>query len=155
MNKMASIEHDGTSSYDTDAYGWAMAQAALIRAGQFDIVDWENVAEEIESVGRSEKNTLKSNLTQVLIHMLKWEIQPERRGMSWWLSIMNHRIQAEDVIFENPSLKPIIDDVVRDALIIARKKAIIEMNMKPKSLDHIHFTTDDTFNRPYERPESE
>jgi hypothetical protein len=155
MNKMASIKHDGTSSYDKDAYGWAMAQAALIRAGQFDIVDWENVAEEIESVGRSEKNTLKSNLTQILIHMLKWEIQQERRGMSWWLSIMNHRIQAEDVIFENPSLKPIIDDVVQDALIIARKKAIIEMNMKPKSLDHIHYTTDDAFNRPYERPESE
>ena len=74
-----------------DYYKWSIEQAAYIRAGRFDLVDLLNVADEIESVGKSEARELRSNLEIVLIHLLKWDQQPQRRGRSWALSIAEHR----------------------------------------------------------------
>ena len=69
--------------YDKDGYGWAMEQAALLRARRFSEIDLENIAEEIESVGKSERRTLESHLSRLMMHLLKWQYQPERRGNSW------------------------------------------------------------------------
>jgi hypothetical protein len=101
--------------YWKDPYGWAMYQAALIRAGKLGEVDLENIAEEIETVGRSEFRSLKSNLAQVLLHMLKWQYQPEKRSRSWVVSISKHRFAYLSDLKENPSLKPRREDARRDA----------------------------------------
>jgi Domain of unknown function DUF29 len=101
--------------YWKDPYGWAMFQAELIRAGRLAEIDLENVAEEIESVGRSEFRSLKSNLAQVLLHMLKWDYQPERRSRSWVVSIKNHRYAYKRDLKENPSLKPRREEARSDA----------------------------------------
>ena len=77
------------SLYETDFYAWATRQAALLRAGRLDAADIEHIAEEIDSMGRSEKRELVSRLTVVLLHLLKWQYQPALRGNSWRLSIAN------------------------------------------------------------------
>jgi len=113
----------GSPDYRHDGYGWAMAQAALIRAGRLSEVDWENVAEEIESVGKSERRALESALQVVIVHILKWDFQPSRRTRSWANSIAAHRAHFEDLLSENPSLKPQLDDILRRAWRLARVDA--------------------------------
>ena len=90
------------SLYDRDFYAWANEQAALLRAGKLMEADIQNIAEEIESMGRSEKRELVSRLTVLLLHLLKWQFQPGLRGTSWRLSIENTRYQLEEHIEDNP-----------------------------------------------------
>src|ERR1700675_1175107 len=111
------------SSYDRDFYAWANEQAALLRAGKFADADLATIAEEIESMGKTEKRELVSRLTVLLLHLLKWESQPAGRSNSWRLSIANARDEIADLLDDNPSLKPIIDDAMTSAYRYARPKA--------------------------------
>ena len=113
MNKIA---------YETDFYGWANEQAALLRDGRLDEADIENIAEEIESMGRSEKRELVSRLAVLLSHLLRWRFQPGGRGSSWRASIVLQRRALERHLSDNPSLKPrlpqALADAYRDAVVI-------------------------------------
>ncbi len=91
--------------YEQDFYAWANEQAALLRAGRLSEADIENIAEEIESMGRSEKRELVSRLKVLLIHLLKWQFQPVLRGNSWRLSVEEQRREVADHMADNPSLK--------------------------------------------------
>jgi hypothetical protein len=110
-------------AYDADFYGWANEQAALLRAGRLAEADLANIAEEIESMGRSEKRELVSRLAVLLTHLLKWGYQPSHRSGSWTASIKVQRLGLERHIEDNLSLKPIIPravaDAYGDALIVA------------------------------------
>ena len=77
--------------YEQDFHAWAMEQAALLRAGKLDCIDVANLAEEIESMARSERRELVNRLTVVLLHLLKWQYQPALRGNSWRLTIEEQR----------------------------------------------------------------
>jgi hypothetical protein len=127
MNKMVSIKHP--PDYDADGYGWAMAQAEAIRARDFDAIDWDNVAEEIETVGRSERATLRSALRVLMMHILKWSYQPDLRSISWSLSIANQRQRYDDVLRDNPSLKSQLDGVRAEAYIRSRIEAAQETGL--------------------------
>jgi predicted nucleic acid-binding Zn-ribbon protein len=116
----------GNSLYDRDFYAWANEQAALLRAGRLAEADIENIAEEIESMGRSEKRELVSRLTVLLQHLLKWQFQPGRRSVSWRLSIENTRLQLEDHLKDNPSLKSRLDEAMRSSYLRAVNEAVAE-----------------------------
>ncbi|WP_306119699.1 MULTISPECIES: DUF29 domain-containing protein [unclassified Roseitalea] len=103
MNKHARL--DKPRAYEADYYGWTMDQAAAVRAGRFDLVDRENLAEEIESLGKSEKREIESRLMLVLLHLLKWQFQPDKRKGGWEASIRVQRNDLNEVLSENPSLK--------------------------------------------------
>ena len=94
------------AEYERDLYTWSREQAELIREGRFEAVDRDNVAEEIESLGRTEFSRLASALRVLLLHMLKWDHQPRKRTRSWAVSIAAQRIEIEDVLTDNPGLKP-------------------------------------------------
>ncbi len=141
--------------YHKDGYGWALAQGKLLRDRRFDAIDWDNVAEEIETMGRSERSVYRSQLIQILIHMLKWEVQPERRGRSWYNSIINHREDALLALSENPSLKPELEVIFAVALKRARRLAAQECNMSQGIFDTINISLNDAFERPFERPEQD
>ena len=117
------------SLHDNDFYAWSLEQAALLRAGRVGEADLATIAEEIESMGKTEKRELVSRLTVLLLHLLKWERQPAGRSNSWRLSIANARDEIADLLDDNPSLKAIIDDVMTSAYRYARRKAAIEMDM--------------------------
>lgn len=108
--------------YDRDFYAWANEQAALLRAGKLDAADIAHIAEEIESMGKTEKRELVSRLSILLLHLLKWQFQPGRRGASWEATITVQRDDLSDHLRDNPSLKAKLDEAIADAY---RKAAIL------------------------------
>jgi hypothetical protein len=100
------------ASYDRDFYAWSLEQARLVREGRWDAVDRDNVAEEIESLGREQFNKLASALRVLMLHMLKWDHQPALRSRSWVLSIAAQRLELEDVIADNPGLRARIPEAM-------------------------------------------
>ena len=77
--------------YDTDVYAWAQEQAALLREGAVAELDLMHLAEEIDAMRVSAYRALSSAIYQILVHLLKWRYQPERRGRSWQVSLVEHR----------------------------------------------------------------
>ena len=75
------------SLYERDFYAWTQDQAVKLRARAHNDIDWENVAEEIESVGRSDKKEIRRRLGVLVQHLLKWQFQPEMRSHSWQSTI--------------------------------------------------------------------
>lgn len=138
------------SLYDTDFYAWANQQAALLRAGRLGEADIANIAEEIESMGRSEKRELISQLAVLLMHLLKWRFQPGMRGKSWRLTIEVQRLEAAEHLADNPSLKSQMNEMLQKAYRRARLEAARETSHDsstfpascPWSYDEI---IDDTF----------
>ena len=112
-----------TTLYEQDFYAWANQQAALLRAGRLTDADIANIAEEIESMGRSEKRELVNRLAVLLLHLLKWEFQPGLRGNSWRLSIEEQRYRLELHMADNPSLNATLDAAMLDAYRLARVEA--------------------------------
>jgi len=110
---MTKLAHD--SDYDRDFYAWANKQAALLRAGKLGEADFEHIAEEIESMGKTEKRELTSRLRVLLAHLLKWAFQPAGRSMSWRLTIQEERREVVEVLADNPSLKPLLSEIVASA----------------------------------------
>jgi hypothetical protein len=99
-----------TATYEKDIVAWANEQAGLMRAGRFDLLDVEHIAEEMEIMGKSEKRELASRMSLLLAHLLKWQYQPVRRGSSWERTI---RVQRKEIAYELrdiPSLKPLLQD---------------------------------------------
>jgi hypothetical protein len=108
-------DQPNTRKYDSDFYAWANEQAALLREGRFAEADVENIAEEIESLGRSEKRELVNRLVVLLAHLLKWQFQPAWRGKSWRFTIKEQRNQLADHLDDNPSLRAHLDDAIARA----------------------------------------
>ena len=115
--------------YETDFFAWANEQASLLRAGKLSMADIENIAEEIESMGKSEKRELVSRLTVLILHLLKWQFQPNLRGNSWRLSVANSRDQLADHLSDNPSLKAKLPEAIEAAYRYARRDAARETGM--------------------------
>lgn len=109
--------------YEKDFYAWAIHNAKLLREGKLSEIDIEHIAEEIESMGKSEKRELMNRLAVLFAHLLKWEFQSERRGNSWRYTIKEQRARLKDLLADSPSLKKSleekIDDVYQYALIMA------------------------------------
>ena len=116
-------------SYERDFYAWSQEQARLLREGRWEGVDRENVAEEIESLGREQFNKLVGALRVLMLHMLKWDHQPERRSRSWVLSIKTQRNDLEDVLSDNPGLKPRMTQALERAYRNARTEAAQETGL--------------------------
>lgn len=97
-------------AYEKDIVAWANEQASFIRAGRFDLLDIEHLAEEIEDVGKSEKRELASRMALLLSHLLKWQFQSGRRGASWQRTIKEQRKAITLEIKSTPSLKVSLND---------------------------------------------
>lgn len=130
-----------SNSYEGDFYGWALQQAKLLRAGRLAEADVGNIAEEIESMGRGEKRELVNRLAVLLLHLLKWVHQPERRGKSWCLTIEEQRRQIGRHMGESPSLQPLVDQVLAeaygDAVIRAERETDLPRDMSPWSCPYM------------------
>ena len=115
--------------YDQDFYAWASEQAALLRSGRITSADIEHIAEEIESMGRTEKRELVSRLSVLLLHLLTWQFQPSRRGTSWGAAIRNQRLDVADHLTDNPSLKARLPETLMAAYERARNNAAAETGL--------------------------
>jgi len=120
-------------NYEQDFYGWTQEQAGLLRSGRLTDLDIENLIEEVETMGRSEKRVLESALTVLLVHLLKWQYQPVRQGRNWELTIKTQRINFMKILRDNPGLKPNLDQVMMDAYQMAVINASQETGLDEKS----------------------
>jgi hypothetical protein len=102
-------------TYKGDFYSWAFHQAQLVRDGRLNEFDCANIAEELESLGRSERRSLRSALARIIQHLLKWDFPPEKRSPSWQNSISIQRVHATQDLRENPGLKPELSEIIREA----------------------------------------
>lgn len=129
------MEGNMTTHYDSDFYGWTQEQANFLRSGSLNQLDTQNLLEEIESMGRSERRELESRLEVLLAHLLKWKYQEGRRSRSWTLTIIGQRQKVSRCLKESPSLKHKLNESLEgaysDAVITAERETQISRNVFP------------------------
>ncbi|WP_206682725.1 DUF29 domain-containing protein [Chthonobacter albigriseus] len=116
-------------TYEEDFYAWTQEQAAKLRARSHNDIDWENLAEEIDSVGGQQKQEIENRLDQLLMHLLKARFQPEQWKGGWQATIKVQRLGIQKVIRRNPSLKKYPADVLAEEYETARLLAIAETGL--------------------------
>lgn len=127
---MTTIQSMATKSlYEQDFYEWLQTNINLLREKKFADIDLENILEELESMERSEKNALKSNLRILLMHLLKYKYQPEKRTNSWVYTIIEHRIRLRDTFKTSPSLYRFFEEIFNESYEDARKLASDETGL--------------------------
>ena len=117
------------ATYDTDFDAWLQAQAAALRAKAWDALDVEHLAEEIEDLRKSERNAVRSHLRILLLHLLKWAYQRNKRGESWRSSIGTARVLIEGFLEDSPSLQPELPGLATSAYPWARQRAAKETRL--------------------------
>src|SRR3954454_5829770 len=139
--------------YDTDIALWSEHQADLLRrraAGQLvndADLDWSNIAEEIEAVGRSERSSLRSLISTAIEHLMRLEVSPAtdpRR--SWKATIKRTRRDIRDLLKDSPSLRPLVAAMAADQTQRAREDLVdwlAEYGEQPRGdIDSLGFTED-------------
>ncbi len=127
----------GHCSYEHDVAAWSVEQARLLRAGLFDQLDVEHIADEIEDVGKGEARELASHMAVLLAHWLKWEHQPMLRSPGWQNTIREQRKQVLRRLKRTPSLRPelenpgFIEDAWSDARLAAARETGIDIARFP------------------------
>lgn len=127
----------GKLIYQSDFYKWTQLQAALLRQGKTENLDLENLIEEIESLGRSDKRALKSYLIVLLMHLLKCEFQPSKRTTSWKRSIDNSRQEIHLILDDSPSLRTEIKKLIPVAYEYAKERASTETGISREKFPDI------------------
>jgi uncharacterized protein DUF29 len=138
------------ADYEEDFYAWTVEQARLLRAGEFSAIDVENIAEEIESMGHSDRREIKSRLIVLLAYLLKWQLQPERQSRSWSATIREQRRKVEELLSESPSLRPAILEILPVAYAEAREDAAEESGLAETAFpEACPFTPDEVLSRTF------
>jgi hypothetical protein len=136
--------------YEKDFYAWTVEQSRLLRSGELSAIDAANIAEEIESMGRSDRRELRSSLVVLAMHLLKWRHQPGARSKSWSATIDEQRLQIEEVLADSPSLRPMVAAMLSDAYAIARARAIAETGLTEEDFPETSpFTPDEALSRAF------
>jgi hypothetical protein len=115
--------------YDRDLFDWSMQTARLLREGRYAEIDRLHLAEEVESMGKSERRAPEHRLVGLLVHLLKREYQPEQRSESWQPTLIEQRKQVVKLLDDSPSLKPRLTDRLVDAYDSAVRWAADEAGM--------------------------
>lgn len=135
--------------YENDLYQWALTNARLLRSGQLKKIDSQHIADELEDMGKREKRELKSQLFRLILHLLKWQLQPTMRttqsgadNNSWRASIINSRKEIEVILEDSPSLRQMIPSLLEDLYPKCVQSAIQEAGLRPdifpKDLPYTH-----------------
>lgn len=115
--------------YEQDFHLWTQKMVEALQSGQLENLDLENLAEEIASLGRSEKRELRSRLQVLLMHLLKWQYQPQCRSHSWQSTITEQRVQLDGLLQDSPSLQPHLAEIFNDCYQAAHKLAATETQL--------------------------
>ena len=125
MSKVAT-KPPASELYATDFYVWTQEQARLLRERRWPDLDLQNLAEEVESMGRSDKRQIESRMRVLIAHLLKWKFQPGGRGNSWIGTIFEQRTAIAGLIEESPSLREFLRDTVFKTYTAGRLRAASE-----------------------------
>lgn len=118
-----------TSLYETDFYAWTQEQANFLRDRQWSQIDLSNLIDEVESLGKQQRQELRSRLSVLLGHLLKWEYQPQERSRSWLATIRVQRRDTLRLLQENPSFTSALPDALLEGYEDGRDLAMGETNL--------------------------
>lgn len=121
------------TSYNTDFYAWTREQAEHLKTGQWEHLDIENLAEEIESLGRQERQELVNRFGVLLGHLLKWQYQPNFRSRSWQATIREQRRRILRLLEGSPSLQPFLPEALELGFEDGIDLAIQETNLSEET----------------------
>ncbi|HEY9851107.1 MAG TPA: DUF29 domain-containing protein [Leptolyngbyaceae cyanobacterium] len=119
--------------YEKDFYAWTQEQAALLRNQKWKQLDLLNLIEEIESLGKQQRQELRNCLSLLIGHVLKWEYQSERRSRSWLATIRIQRLDVSELLESNPSLKPYLEEALQKAYIKGVELAVKETELSRRT----------------------
>jgi hypothetical protein len=138
------MDERANSLYESDFYQWTQLQAKALATRQVEALDWQNLREEIISLGKQEYRELVSRLTVLVGHLLKWEYQPDKRSRSWFLTIREQRRAIRRHLQGNPSLKSQIPTALPDAFEAGVDLALRETDLPLRAFpSHCPFTFED------------
>ena len=127
--------------FEHDFYAWTQQQAAILAAHRWEDLDLANLIEEIESLGRQERQELRNRLCLLIAHLLKWQFQAQKRSRSWLATIRIQRLDTMDLLEDNPSLKPYLEEalerVYKKAIILAVKETNLPNKTFPTKCPYI------------------
>jgi hypothetical protein len=125
-----------TPQYDEDFYAWTQAQAAVLRDEQGTELDYSNLAEEIESLGKSQWHALENRLAVLVRHLLKWCYHPEKRqrGRSWRSTIWEQRSRIRRLLRQSPSLRSHVREMLVEEYPSIRQRTLDETGLSPAAL---------------------
>lgn len=137
--------------YQDDLYTWVFQQVELLKAGRVTEIDAANIAEELADVGHEQYDKLESALAVVLMHLLKWDHQPQLRSRSWVLTVREQRRRIVRVLKKNPGLKPHVAEAMAEGYLDGRDRAAIETGLDDRAFPATcPYGWDDILNRPIE-----
>ncbi|MCG9891244.1 MAG: DUF29 domain-containing protein [Thermosynechococcaceae cyanobacterium MS004] len=129
--------HISSPLYEVDFYGWTQAQAKLLGEGAWEHLDCKNLMEEIESLGRQQRQELRNRLGVLLGHLLKWEFQAELRSKSWLATLREQRREIMELLEDSPSLRPYLAEACTKAYLAALDLAVRETPLNYKDFPEI------------------
>lgn len=138
--QQASAEPVKMNTYEQDFYLWLKETAVALRSRNWAELDIDNLVEEVEAMGRSERRALESNLIIVLIHLLKYQCQVGRRSKSWIYSIEEHRYRLGKYLSESPSLQPYLEEILAESYERARRLASSETGLDIEIFPEVPYT---------------
>ncbi len=135
---MAPLRNSSSDLYERDYYAWLQDQVRALRERRIEDVDWENVAEEIEGLSKSESRGVSSHLATVVEHLLKLEyargIFREYNARGWRVSVRSARRQVRKLLNESPSLRPQLEEMLADAYEDGRIEAMRDPGLSDDEL---------------------
>ena len=131
--------------YDRDFHQWTQVMAEALRSRDWSGLDVENLVEEVESLGRQQRQELRNRLGILLGHLLKWQFQPTARSKSWKLTLREQRVQIRFLLKDNPSLKPYLDEAIAEGYILGQLLVAKETPLEIEDLPEVcPYSVDDT-----------
>ncbi len=121
------------SLYETDFYAWTQEQATLLRDQQWSQIDLQNLIEEIQSLGKQQRQELRNRLSVLIGHLLKWHYQSGRRSRSWLATLRIQRLDIAELLEDNPSLKPYLEEALRKAYLKGVELAVGETDLPKRT----------------------
>ena len=128
---------DNFQLYEQDFYGWTQLQAHALNCQRGSALDWQHLKEEIEALGKQQYRELASRFAVLLGHLLKWELQPERRSRSWFLAIREQRRALRRHLRQNSSLKSRLAEALEDSFESEVDLALRETNLPIRAFPEV------------------
>jgi hypothetical protein len=139
---------DKPSLYDTDYVAWLSEQAAHLRAGRLAALDAENVAEELEGLMKGQRQQLENRLEVLILHLLKWDHQPDQRSNRWRASVAEQGGRIRRLLRDSPSLKPWLQEAARNVYRDSVEQAAIETGLNESAFpSSLRYTVEQIFER--------